>query len=84
MLVVFEPARHECCFISHNWWTRPDSAAQTHDAGAPDVVEGPDKNLKHRVCCRGLETLIADGVFDAAKEVVVWMGIPTRLWNPRR
>ena len=81
MLVQFEATRHECVFMSHNWWTR-NTGSQVHDAGFPDIADGPDRNLKYRVCCRGLDALFAEGVLDATKELVVWMVIYRRFTAP--
>ena len=58
----YDPAQHDVIFVSHNWWTRPANVTPgVYDVGAPDILEGPDRNLKHRVICAGTRKLI-DGV----------------------
>ena len=58
----YDPASHDVIFVSHNWWTRPANVQPgVYDVGAPDILEGPDRNLKHRVVCSGTRKLI-DGV----------------------
>merc|ERR1711879_825438 len=73
LLKEFEVSKHECIFISHDYWTR--SSGQC----SPDVRECH----KFQVIRRGIETLKkgeawafgGDHVekFDEAKEPVIWM-----------
>tara|TARA_B110001452_G_scaffold264878_1_gene268616 strand:- start:10 stop:1203 length:1194 start_codon:yes stop_codon:yes gene_type:complete len=64
-------------FISHTWWDR-DFKDETcdpslpHDVGAPDHQSGERKDLKWRIICAGVETLIKEKRLKA-EDVLLWV-----------
>ena len=66
-----------CIFISHTWWDRlfTDSTSDPtdqYDKGAPDKQSGPDKDLKYKLICKGVENLIKQQGLDE-DEVALWI-----------
>ena len=69
-------------FISHTWWDRlfKDSSndpSDKYDQGAPDWQSGAKKDLKWRLICQGVRTLVAQeqkrGVELKLEEVALWI-----------
>ena len=59
-------------FISHAWWDREftddtNDPTDKYDKGSPDFQTGPNKDLKYRTICHGLEDLIAECDFDPSR-----------------
>ena len=62
-----------CIFISHRWWHHPPNRpANAYDWGGPDYVEGNKANLKWKIICRGVDTLVEQHALDANK-VALWI-----------
>ena len=60
-------------FISHRWWHHPPNRPPgEYDWGGPDYVDGEKANLKWRLICKGVETLIQEHDLPADK-VALWI-----------
>ena len=64
-------------FISHTWWDRTfkdetSDPKDQYDKGAPDKQSGPDKDLKYKIICKGVENLIKEQGLDE-DEVALWI-----------
>ena len=69
-------------FISHTWWDRAfkdstNDPNDKYDKGAPDWQSGAKKDLKWRLICQGVRTLVAQeqkrGVELKLEEVALWI-----------
>ena len=69
-------------FISHTWWHRDftdstNDPNDKYDQGAPDWQSGAKKDLKWRLICQGVRTLVAQeakrGVELKLEEVALWI-----------
>ena len=75
-------------FISHTWWDRDfkdgsNDPDDKYDKGAPDWQSGEKKDLKWRLICQGVRTLVAQekerGVELKLEEIALWID-----WQARR
>ena len=68
-----------CVFVSHRWWHDPPGRPQgEYDWGGPDYVEGDKANLKSRLICQAVDTLVQRDGLDANK-VAIWIDWQVRL-----
>ena len=82
-LVEFEVGSGKVAiFISHTWWHRDfkdstNDPNDKYDQGAPDWQSGAKKDLKWRLICQGVRTLVAQekerGVELKLEEVALWI-----------
>ena len=64
-------------FISHTWWDRTfkdetSDPQDKYDKGAPDKQSGPDKDLKYKIICKGVENLMKEKGLNE-DEVALWI-----------
>ena len=79
---IFVAAGVVAIFVSHTWWDRAfkdetNDPSDKYDQGAPDWQSGAKKDLKWRLICQGVRTLVAQeqkrGVKLKLKEVALWI-----------